>query len=197
MRPTTSEWVTQREAVRTLGHAGLAERHARRVLAAGLTGEALGTSAAKLYDAGRVLALRESEPLGDDELDAWCPHGLFVARREVGVALPWRDQAAAISGGWDFSALTAVWLYVRIERWGSVPLVATIGGYPTMCADIVGVDVDPGHVLRGSLVRQPRRLVLAEASAWCDAVRGRRVLSGPGREWWIRGLDRQRGRIPG
>jgi hypothetical protein len=119
-----------------------------------------------VYDRDQVAELIARPPVLDAELDDRFPHGLFVARRTRG-----------LDAGWKFSPWTCVWMRVRIERHGSFPLVATIGGYVVHGADIL--DATTAGTLR-----------LAERGPWFAPLLGRRLPTGPGRPWWIRGLDR-------
>jgi len=165
--------ISQREAVFLLQcESGLTERAARRVLAAGLAGEPTRLPAALLYDRDQVLALATSPVVSEEALDSACPDGLFVARRP-----------GKLASGWRFSPWTAAWLQVRIERRGHFPLVTTLGGF-----------VRSGHdILR---VFFSGELQLREPGDWYESLAGRRLPTGPGRDWWIRGLDRPRGRLP-
>ena len=62
--------ISQREATAILkADAGLSERHARRVLAAGFAGPTTGTRGARLYARDRVAALVARAPVSDAELD--------------------------------------------------------------------------------------------------------------------------------
>ena len=102
---------------------------------------------------------------------------MFVSRRRVNVDASDTDLRAAIACGWGYSPWTTVWLRVRIERHGAFPLVATVGGFVVAGANIEYVGTDG-------------RLDLAEAGDWFEPLRERRLVTGPGRDWWIRGLDR-------
>jgi hypothetical protein len=117
--------------------------------------------------------------VSDAELDRCCPHGLFVARRDIDLTLDRDRQAAALTDGWRYSIWTAVWLSVRIERYGSVPLVATVGSFVVLGADIV-------QVATGG------QLWLRDPGPWFGDLARRRLTTGPGRDWWVRGLDRPR-----
>jgi hypothetical protein len=172
-------WISQRLATEVLVDGfDISPRQARQVLAAGLAGEPLRERGFVLYDGDLLLALIGRESATEGLLDAVCPHGLFVARREPGGA-GW----PALRRGWRFSPWTAVWLKVRIETYGPFPVVATVGGFVVACADMVAASVG------GSLA-------LAHPGAWSEQLEDRHLPTGPGRDWWIRGLDKPRGRLP-
>jgi hypothetical protein len=172
--------ISQREATALLRtDAGLGERHARRLLAAGFAGPATGTRGARLYAGDRVAALGATTSVTDTELDRCCPHGLFVARRDIDLTQDRDRLVAALTDGWLYSPWTAVWLIVRIKRHGAFPLVATVGSFVVLGADIV--QVTTGGQLR-----------LREPGPWFGDLAHRRLTTGPGREWWVRGLDRPR-----
>ena len=78
-----------------------------------------------------------------------------------------------------FSPWTCVWMRSRIERHGYLPLVATLAGFVVSGADIR--DATTAGTLN-----------LAEPGPWFRTFEGRRLTTGPGRSWWIHGLDRQR-----
>jgi hypothetical protein len=162
-------WISQREATFMLQcGVRITERQARRVLAAGLAGAPQRVPGMHLYDRERVSALLATTQITESELDARCPHGLFVARRTEN-----------LGSGWRFSWWTCVWLRVRIERHGPFPLLATVGGFVVAAADILDATT-------------AGTLLLADAGTWSATLVRRRLVTGPGRDWWIRGLDRPR-----
>jgi hypothetical protein len=174
------DWLSQREAVLVLYEAaGVTKRQAMRLLASGLAGPVLRLPGVHLFEAARVAELVGREMVQDSTLDQLCPHGLFVARREVDPGVPHDQQRAALSDGWGYSPWTALWVNVRIERHGPYPLLATTAGYV-----VAGADIEKAY-LGG-------RLGLTAPGPWFAALAGRRVPTGPGRTWWIRGLDRPR-----
>jgi hypothetical protein len=163
--------MTARAASLLLGRLGLSRRHADAVLAAGLAGEPEVTSAALLYDRDAVDALLARPRVDDGVLATVGPPGLFVARRPGSVE--------AIASGWPMSPYTAVELVVGAQRRGFVPLVATLGGFVTLGAEILDVQPEPGS----TNLRPSRRLTLRPAGEWFEAYRERRLPTGPGRPW--------------
>jgi hypothetical protein len=164
---------------------GLTRRRARRVLACGLAGDPERTPASLLYDEGRLDALLVRPPVSIAVLRAHADRGLFIARRDVDVRLPPADQLSGLEGGWRLSLPTLLWIRARIARDGSVPLVATVGGFVAAGADITGAIGDrattalPAQPVVGRPL--PRtRLELRSAGAWFADFAGRRLLTAPG-----------------
>jgi hypothetical protein len=146
------------------------------------------TKGALLVDDQRVAALAAREHLGAPELDAVCPWGLFVARRDVPVsdnpqARPDDPaQLARLGERWTFSIYTAVWIRSRIERHGFLPIVATVSGFVLGGGDITAVTVlKPSADLHDLTVEPP--------SSWFDRVKDTRVDTPPGRPWMVLGWD--------
>lgn len=156
---------------------GLTRRHAGRVLAAGLAGEPVRTSSSLLFDEAAVRELAARPVVPDVEVEVACPTGLFIARRDVPVNQPGPAQREALQRGWAFSAWTTLWLRMAVVDHGSLPLVATVGGFVTTGADLLDAVPGPGGYV----------LDLREPGAWFESLRGRRLLSGRGREWAVRG----------
>lgn len=165
-----------REAARLLACAGVGERQARQVLAAGLAGTPQRVSGALLYDDALVNQLVHSPYV--DEAETACPWGLFVARRLVDVARPEDQRLASLASGWGLSTWTALRIRVLVADHGHLPLVATVGGFVTTGAEITGVHragPDEYH------------LTLRAADGWFEVFRGRRYPTGPGRPWVLQG----------
>jgi hypothetical protein len=144
------------------------DRRARQALTAGLAGDPRRLPGVHLYESNLVEELAARCGLTDGEVDAACPHGLFVARRG-----DLRDH------GWRFSPWTWVWIRSRIERHGHLPMVATLAGFVVAGADIRDASTSG-------------TLSLVGPGDWFEALARRRLSTGPGRDWWIRGLDRPR-----
>jgi hypothetical protein len=176
--------ISAREAADLLAPLGIGRESTRRVLAFGLAGPAHETRSARLYDRDRVAALLGWPPVDLTGLDETVRAGVFVARlgNHVGTL------AEAARGPWRISP----WLRTRIsmtqERQGFVPLVATIGGFVVLGADITGgVLHAPGAATIG---RQPGRtctFTLTEPRTqprpWFDDFEGHRLPTGPGAAW--------------
>lgn len=167
-----------REAARLLACAGVGERQARQVLAAGLAGAPHRVTGALLYDEALMRELVSSPYVDVADADTACPWGLFVARRLVDVSRPVDERLASLADGWGLSTWTALRIRVLVEDRGHVPLVATVGGFVTTGAEITGVHragPDEYH------------LTLRVPGAWFEVFRGRRFPTGPGRPWVLRG----------
>ncbi|HEU4810537.1 MAG TPA: hypothetical protein VFT00_00210 [Nocardioides sp.] len=165
-----------REAVRLLAGAGVGERQARQVLAAGLAGVPQRVTGALLYDDALVGKLVRAPYV--DEAETACPWGLFVARRHVDVGRPEDQRLASLASGWGLSTWTALRIRVLVAEHGHVPMVATVGGFVTTGAEIIGVQragPDEYH------------LTLQGPDGWFEVFRGRRFPTGPGRPWVLRG----------
>jgi len=148
------------------------------VLNAGFAGAAIRAGNVCLYDRDTVAELASWPKLSLADLDRLCPVGVFVARRAPDLTADRATQLASVSDGWQMSPWTGLWLRSRVEMCGSVPLVATVAGFVALGADITAVV---------SATPQETSLVLAEPGAWFDGVRRRRVQTGPGRAWVLRG----------
>jgi hypothetical protein len=72
---------------------------------------------------------------------------------------------------------------VRIDRDGYFPLVATVCGYVVASAEVVEV------YLQGTRSEPRGAFRLRPAGEWFEAFRGRRLVTGPGRPWWIFGWN--------
>lgn len=170
--------MTRRAAERRLATIGLARRHATQVLQAGLAGRPEITTSALLYDADAVDALVARAPLTVAEVLDTCPQGLVVARRTTSCLDDLVD-------GWDFGEVIGSWINLRAAEHGHVPLVATVGGFVTMGAEIVTVTTRVGD----DPSRPKSTLTLRPATGWVEAMSGRRLARGPGRPWSLVGFD--------
>lgn len=169
--------ISGRAAAFRLESAGLHRRQARRLLATGFAGTPIRTTSALLFDACRIDDLVRW-PLADQaELDEQCPWGIFIARRDVDVLASRAEQLATVHGDWPLNMITRVYLEGRIREHGFFPFVATVCGYVALGAEIVGGRVQEGHAV----------LDLRDPGEWFDELRYRRLPSGPGRPWVIRG----------
>lgn len=170
--------ISQRESASVLEQGGVARRQARDLLNAGFAGAAMRAGNVCLYDRGAVADLASWPKLSLLELDRLCPDGVFIARRAPDLTAARATQLASVSDGWQMSPWTRLWLRSRVEVGVTVPFVATVAGFVALGADITAV---------GSTAPQETSLVLAEPGAWFDGVRRRRVQTGPGRAWVLRG----------
>ncbi|MDP2773444.1 MAG: hypothetical protein Q8O61_07780 [Nocardioides sp.] len=111
-------------------------------------------------------------------VDAVCPSGVFVARRDLDLRSPRAQQLADLRDGWDLSPWTRVWIRVVCGRDGWLPFVATVGGFVALGAEVTGV--------MPTSERQCR-LELRDPGTWFETLRGARFPTGPGRDWVLRG----------
>ena len=169
--------ISQREAARILTEVGPSRRLAEKVLATGLAGTPLRSTASLLYDRSRVEALAAWPTTHREEQQRVCPHGLFVARRLVDVTQPLEVQYDTATTNWDLSPYTRVRLRARVAEHGPMPFIAATCGWVTTAAEITAV-----------LVARNGRAVftLDQPGAWADAFREHRVPTLPGRSWQIR-----------
>lgn len=177
--------LTSRQAeARLLDELGITRRRARRVLACGLAGDPQRTTASLLYDEAQLDALIERPSVSAAVLHRHSASGLFIARRDVDVRLPETDRLARLSGGWRVSLPTVIWIRWQAERHGSMPLVATVGGFVASVADIMDAvgdvgSTDPAQPVAGRAM--PRtRLELRAPGAWFADFADRRLMTGPG-----------------
>jgi hypothetical protein len=174
----TTELLSQRRAAALFAAISVPRRHARRVLESGLAGDPVVTPSALLYDRAVVQQLVERPLVRADRVDELCPHGLFVARREINVRSSRDDQVAVLEPGWTFSGFTALWLDLLISRRGPLPFVATIAGFVVFGGVIEALRSDGSH---------HARLRLGMPGEWFDEMADGQLVTGPGREWSIRG----------
>ncbi|SDC19559.1 hypothetical protein [Nocardioides lianchengensis] len=162
-----------RAATRRLQAAGLTERSARRVLAAGLAGEPQRITAAHLYDEESVERLAERSTIAWSQLREACPHGVFVARRP--------GPPADLEDGWPMSLAARFWVDHGIAQHGCFPLVATVAGFVSTGAEIVASHDEPVAAPAPSRTG----LTLRPPGGWYDAFRDRRLSTGPGPAWLL------------
>jgi hypothetical protein len=170
--------ISSRAAEAKLGKVGLSRKQARRVLAAGFAGPPVVTLGALLYRAADVAALARWPLVDGTAVDAACPSGVFVARRDLDLAAGRAEQLEALREGWDLSSWTRVWIRVVCENDGRLPFVTTVAGFVALGAEIIGV------ALTGE---RQCRLELRDSGAWFEALRSTRFPTGPGRDWVLRG----------
>jgi len=188
--------ISAREAADVLAPLGLSRESTRRVLRAGLAGVGQATKASFLYEHERVVALCEWPLVDPGRLDAAVHGGVFVARLGAGLdvgqhASPdhWRN---ASRGPWRVSPWLRARMSITLERQSFVPLVATMGGFVVLGADITGGVLHPGG--EATIGDQPGRtctFTLAEPGAWFRGFEGHRFPTGPGAawRWWQPGRD--------
>lgn len=184
---------TQRESAAVLARRGVARRQARDLLRAGFAGTPFRAGNVCLYDRAAVEDLASWPTMTLPELDALCPVGVFVARRAPDLTADRAAQLASVADGWQMSPWTWLWLRIKVDAAGSVPLIATVAGFVALGADITGVgSIGVGSIGVEGGAAQATSLVLAEPGAWFEGVRQRRVRTGPGRGWVLRGLPGSR-----
>jgi hypothetical protein len=175
--------ISARQAAAELAVVGVPRRHARRLIACGAAGPVTRTAGALLVDQCRVQSLVAREHLTQDEVEEVCPWGLFVARRETPLTDDPLDQLSLLGRDWPISVWTSVWVQVRAEQHGYVPLVATIAGYVVAGGDIVGVNS------LGTRAEPLYELCMALPGSWYERFRDKRLDTPPGRPWVVVGWD--------
>jgi hypothetical protein len=167
--------ISKREAAGMLRTLGLSRRHAEQVLDAGLAGTPAPSSASWLYDFEEVDRLSRRPLVSEFDVNAACPHGLFVAR----------GPAALVDASlWSMSPLTRLYLRVCLAQHGPVPMVVTVGGFVAR-----GADITAAHAADGQAMAQTA-FSLAPAGEWFDNFRDRRHPTGPGKSWLLQGRHR-------
>lgn len=188
-----SEWVSMREAAGILGPTGIDRETTRRLLAAGLAGEGVRLKHSVLYRRDRVeaLAARPEIPHGgqpgwphpgptESLLPEICHAGTFVVRLPTRAPVDPGSWMQTCAGPWQISAYGRVRLQVMVETRGLVPLLATLGGFVVMGADITAVK--PCLSARGAIFT---RVELAEPGEWFDQCQGLRFRPHRGQPWWM------------
>ncbi len=174
--------ISARQAATELAAVGVPRRHARRLIACGAAGPVTRTKGALLVDDQRVAALAARERLGAQEIEAVCPWGLFVARRDVPVSDDPQEPLARLGEHWTFSIYTAIWIRWRIERHGFLPILATVSGFVLGGGEIRAVTtLRPSADLHDLTVEKP--------GPWFDLIRDTRIDTPPGRPWVVLGWD--------
>lgn len=180
-----TEWVSERGAAEILGRAGLSRTMVRRVLATGLAGEPLRTSAATLYDASRVRSIAARPPVDRDHLPPPCDRALLEVRVAPGSS---PDERVLIANA---GAVVRVHLRMLVAQYGFLPLVHTCCGFVLGGAEVTDALALPAtHTY----------LQVRPAGGWFTSFSDRRLQSGAGNAWrlWVRpgpGLAQSRARI--
>lgn len=169
-----------REAAALLAPAGVDRETTRRLLLAGLAGETLRRGNGTLHRRDRVLELGDRpwvvSPTGEGQA-----RRTFVARLPTYPVLSSGERQDAARGPWRISALGRVSLRADIDRHGSVPLVATLGGFVVLGAEIVGI----AGIARRSDQPCGAFLTLRPAGAWFEDWTARRLGSSGRHQWWV------------
>jgi hypothetical protein len=179
--------ITQRQSAAVLEEGGVARRQARDLLRAGFAGAAMRAGNVCLYDRDMVADLVSWPKLSLPGLDRLCPDGVFVARRAPDLTADRATQLASVSDGWQMSPWTRLWLRTTVEDGGPLPFVATVAGFVALGADITAVGITAVDISGVGGTVPTTSFALAEPGGWFDGVRRRRVQTGPGRAWVLRG----------
>ena len=168
-----TEWVSARGAAEILARDGLSRTTSRRVLAAGLAGEPLRTSAATLYDAGRVRSLLDRPVVELDVLPILGDRAVL----EIRVA-PGSDPDDRVRIG-NAGALVRVHLRLLAAHHGFLPTLYTCCGFV-----LEGAEVTDAF----GLSHHQTHLQVRPPGAWFASFSGTRLRSGPGNAWrlWTR-----------
>src|SRR4051794_15534326 len=92
-------WVSGREACEMLREVGVGARAARRLLASGLAGEPIRTSAAHLFDADRVRAVAHWPTVPWHTIEAACPAPSRSVVLQAGGTSPSDRHGSALGPG--------------------------------------------------------------------------------------------------
>lgn len=181
----TRVMVSAREASRIIEtEAGVCRQQSRRALLAGVAGPGLRAGGSLLYDAHRVREIAQWPEVDHDALLALCPAGVFVLRLSQGAVDPggsWRARAAALRHQTDVGDFARIQVRARLEDHGTLPVVATICGYPVLLAELVDLaSVGPGRVRLALVPPDP-------LAAWLAPLRSRRLVTSPGPTWLLLG----------
>ena len=169
--------ISTREAAKELAVVGVPRRQVRRLIACGAAGPVTRTAGALLVDDRRVADLASRPRLSEADLTEACPWGVFIARREVRGS----QDREVLGQDWPFSIWTMARLRAWIDRYGFVPLVATVSGFVLDGGQITGVTPQVGAELFD--------LALDPPGPWFDRLQGTRIDSPPGRPWMVLGWD--------
>ncbi|WP_151082904.1 hypothetical protein [Nocardioides cynanchi] len=166
---------------------GLVRQQSRRVLLSGLAGQGTRAGGSLLYDEALVRSLARWPEADHAEVLAQCPGGPLVVRLGRG-----DERAAPVETLAGAGQIIRSQVRARIEEHGSVPLVATVCGYPVRLAELTGLAVLPGASASGSHWAQQRVAVefrepSEESSRWTRQVTERRLVTGPGPAWLLLG----------
>lgn len=163
-----TEWVSERGAAEILARDALSRTMSRRVLASGLAGQPVRTSAVSLYDATRVRSLLERPFVDVGRL----PHPCGRALLDVRVAAT-ADPADWVRIG-NAGAVVRVHLRLLAEQHGFVPTVYTCCGFVLGGGEVTGALALPGT---RSLLQ------VGQPGDWFSSFAGRRLQSGAGNPW--------------
>jgi len=175
--------ITARQASSILQErAGVGRQQSRRILHAGLAGEATTGPTCLLFDEARVTALAERAQADQAELLSICPAGVFVLRlgrgREISTAKAWEEAAGVLAVQGEPGPMTRLHVRSYLAAFGRLPFVATVGGFPVLAADLVSLHAGAGDGVT---------LGLEEAGAWQSLLEGRRLSTSPGPPWLLMG----------
>ena len=131
--------LSARAAARVLADVGVTRNQTARLLATGFAGPVTAAGGALLYDERRVRDLAARPQVDVLTLDEVCPGGVLTVRRDVDLSAPRSAQLDLVRTGWPFSLATMLVLRLRVQRHGSVALVAATAGFVSLGADLVAV----------------------------------------------------------
>jgi hypothetical protein len=182
--------ITARQASGILQErAGVGRQQSRRILHAGLAGEATAGPACLLYVEARVTSLAERAQADQAELLSVSPGGVFVLRlgrgREISTALTWEEAVAALEVQSDLGLMMRLHVRSYLAAFGRLPFVATVCGFPVLTADLVSFD---------AVVDDRVALGLEKAGSWRGLLEGRRLSTSPGPPWLLLGHQPYLGR---
>jgi len=143
--------ITGRRAAQLLAARGLSLSASQQLLATGIAGRPVDTTAAQLFEADAVADLAGRPTVDERAAATVAPHGYLVARlprdRVVAVDDAWDEQAAVLAGPWRVDAMVQLELVVRRFVGVRFPLVLTVAGFAIAGAEINGRPPEPGASL--------------------------------------------------
>lgn len=161
---------------------GISVRSAREVLATGLAGPPTRLRGMHLYPADTVQRLALRRPVRRDALTSLTGGELLVLRLGSGsgfrVSAPVEVREAAVQRHFRPSPLLRVHLRRRIAEHGALPMIATVGGFVVLGADVTDLHPSPdGGSPPPSLMR------MAGPGDWFAGFEERWFGTGPGGPW--------------
>lgn len=175
--------ISQRQAVAVLraGPHRPTQRLATGLLVTGFAGSAITAGGMSLYDEAKVRDRACAPVVDTSNLPEACRHGVLVLRMAARAGLALAEEPARLEAARrprPFSPIMRVWLAVAREKWGVVPVVATVAGHVLVTAEFLdchGADEDARFA----------SAQLAEAGDWQTAFTHRVMWTPPGNSWLL------------
>ena len=186
--------ISQRQAVAVLraGAHRPTQRLATGLLLAGFAGPATVAGGMSLYDEAQVRARASAPTVDESTLQEACRRGVLVLRMAAQPGLALAEESVRLAAAQlprSFSPFMRIRLVVPREKWGVVPVVATIAGHVLVTAEFVDCRAAGGGR------RSASAPLLTEAGDWQRAFTQRVLPTPPGNSWihWMPAGVRSRG----